>query len=154
MAKEEKVNILGVILATLIVITPLLLYSYTKVKNQYDNELNDIKQHYNDQSAELKLAICKAYGFENYEKYTYPGTNNSYDECSVPHCEGISYWPMDDLVKNRYNLSYIKKHLGCGGGGPGGQRLDWKFYANDTSRNIATPSFKLEIQEVNISGGE
>ena len=124
MAKEEKVNIFGIVLATLIVITLLLLYGYSKVKDQYDKKMNimgqQIEQHYNEQLVELKLAICQAYGFTDYELYTSLGENSSYDECSIPHCGGISYWPMDSLIKNKYNLSYIKEHLGCGGGGPGG----------------------------------
>ena len=148
MAKEEKVNIVGIILATMVAITPLLLYGYFKIKDQYDKKMSNtgkqIEQHYNKQLVELKLAICQAYGFTDYELYTPSGENISFSLCSIPNCGGISYWSMDELIKNKYNLSYIKEHLGCGGSGPGGPLL-LPVNDSDPKSDINLSSVKFKV---------
>ena len=51
---------------------------------------------------------------------------------------------MDELIKNKYNLSYIKEHLGCGGSGPGGPLL-LPVNDSDPKSDINLSSVKFKV---------
>lgn len=109
MDKEKSgFGIIGVILATLIAVTPLVLYGYSNLKQSHEKEVTA-----------LKSLVCRGYGFDGYEKYTSSFTNLSYDECSVtqPGCGGINYIPLPTLINRK---GVLNQTLGCGGGGQGG----------------------------------
>lgn len=114
MAKEGSsgLGVLGVVLATLIILTPIILYGYSKVKQSHQKEITD-----------LKNLICRGYGFDRFEVYISPFTNESYDECSVtqPGCGGINYMPLDELIRDR---GVLNQTLGCGGGSSNGGVLE------------------------------
>ena len=110
MKQESKqslfTNVFFIMLVTVIIMAPIILYGYSKIKSSHDKEVT-----------ELKNQICRAYGFDNYEVYTSPFTNESYDECSVKQqgCDGTNYIPLDQLTQNK---GVLNQPLGCGGGGP------------------------------------
>ena len=107
-SKSSIWNDIGIVLATMVIIIPLFLYFISNIQEDHKHELIILKE-----------GLCRAYGFDHFEVYTSPFTNQSYDECSVVQsgCGGINYMPLGELTQKKGVLNHT---LGGGGGGPGG----------------------------------
>lgn len=110
MKQESKkslfTNIFFVMFITVIIMVPILLYGYSKIKSAHDKEV-----------AELKNQICRGYGFDGYGADV-EFLNAKYEACyyTVPTCGSKSYQTLDSLISNK---GILNETFGCGGGGPG-----------------------------------